>query len=71
MYIFQPSRACVAVGVSGTGTAASLGPSGSAWTRCARPGARQPQTLRVTLIFSAGAASAWMTVPMGYVGRGL
>lgn len=33
--------------------------------------AQQPQTLRVTLIFSARAVSAWMTAPMGYVGRGL
>lgn len=33
--------------------------------------ARQPQTLCVTLIFSAGAASAWMAAPVGYVGHGL
>ena len=71
MYIFQPSQARVVVWVSGMGSATSLGPSGSAWTCCAWPEAWQPQRLHVTLIFSAGAASAWMTALVGYVGWGL
>lgn len=68
---FPALRARVAMRVSGMGRATSPGPHGVAWTRRVQLEAQQPQTLCVTLIFSTGAAGAWMTASMVYVGRGL
>lgn len=41
---------------------------GTCWVQ---PGVRQPRSLRVTLIWSAGAAGARMALPMGSVGQEL
>lgn len=72
-YIFQLSQPRVAVQVSGTGSAVSLGSSRYPWICGAQTEPQQqPQTLCVTLIlWPEQPVPAWLTVPMGYVGQGL
>lgn len=71
MRVSQPCQACVAARVSGWGKRHVPGTLWMHLDPLCPARARQPQTLRVTLIFWAGAASAWMAAPVGYVGWGL
>lgn len=72
VFISQLSQARVAVQVSGTGSAVSLGSSSHPWIRGAQTEPQQAQTLCVTLIlWPEQPVPAWLPAPMGYVGQGL